>query len=225
LSTERAVFFDLDGTLLDRRLSFKLFVERQLERFAATMHVPSRSEYVERAVALDRNGFAPREELFGGLAADFHFPTALVDELVVDFRARFASECLAFQGSAQTLASLKGSGVRLGLITNGSAAMQEGKIEALGFSRYFDAILISELEGVRKPEGEIFQRAARRLAVDPANAVHVGDNPDADVRGAKASGMRAIWIRDDFWPQATDADHTIDRIDEVPSVVASWAGG
>jgi FMN phosphatase YigB (HAD superfamily) len=61
---------------------------------------------------------------------------------------------------------------------------------------------------LRKPASEIFQRAARRRAVDPANSVRVGDNPDADVRGAKSSGMHAIRIRDDFWPDATDHDRS-----------------
>ena len=58
--------------------------------------------------------------------------------------------------------------------------------------RYFDtlAIAYSDEVGFRKPDARIFQRSLAALGVAPARALHVGDNPDADVLGARRLGMR-----------------------------------
>jgi hypothetical protein len=86
-----------------------------------------------------------------------------------------------------------------------------------------DTVLISEIEGVRKPELEAFSRAAERLAVNLEESVFVGDNPDDDVRGSKNAGMRAVWVRDSWWPQPVEADAVVDHVEGVLSVVAGWA--
>ncbi len=55
------------------------------------------------------------------------------------------------------------------------------------------AVTISESVGVRKPRPEIFRHALEALGVEPEETVHVGDNLDADIRGASLLGMRPIW--------------------------------
>ena len=74
----------------------------------------------------------------------------------------------------------------MGLITNGAVDSQQPKIDGLGIARYFDTMLISEAEGVAKPDAEIFRRATDNLGVSPDQAVMIGDNPEADIRGAKS---------------------------------------
>ena len=57
-----------------------------------------------------------------------------------------------------------------------------------------DSILVSEKEGIRKPDPEIFWRAASRLSLKPEDCLFVGDNPVADILGATDAGMQAIWV-------------------------------
>ena len=52
--------------------------------------------------------------------------------------------------------------MKLAVITNGLEVRQQRKMDALGITTWFDAILISEVEGVKKPDAEIFERAATR---------------------------------------------------------------
>jgi len=61
-----------------------------------------------------------------------------------------------------------------------------------------------------------------RLDVAPSDCVFVGDNAEADVRGAKGAGMRAVWIRDAWWEEPMEADAVIDEVRELPSVIESW---
>jgi putative hydrolase of the HAD superfamily len=148
LSDVRAVVFDLDGTLLDRRQSFERFVRDQWERFGSVLHAVNREEYVQSLIERDRDGYSPRDELFAGMLGQFELPSALAGTLLKDYRAGFPSACVLFPDAVQTLAALRAAGRKLGLITNGSVRMQGAKLTCLSLSPMFDAILISDAEGI-----------------------------------------------------------------------------
>ena len=126
----------------------------------------------------------------------FKLPSGVAETLLDDYRAGFPNACLLFPDAVQTLSRLRTSGLKLGLITNGSVRMQSRKLQCLALSPLFDTILISDAEGISKPDRQIFHRALERLNANPAQAVFVGDHPEVDVAGARAAGMQAIWRRD-----------------------------
>lgn len=72
--------------------------------------------------------------------------------------------------------------MKVGLVTHGRQSIQKATIEALGIWGLLDQILISESEGVRKPDPEIFFRAASRLELRTTECCFVGDHPEADGR-------------------------------------------
>jgi hypothetical protein len=57
------------------------------------------------------------------------------------------------------------------------------------------------------------------LKVEPSETIFVGDNPIADVAGAKAAGMRAIWVEDAHWEEPAIADGKITRLSELPDLI------
>jgi putative hydrolase of the HAD superfamily len=215
----QAVVFDLDGTLLDRRSSFERFMRDQWQRFSRVLQPVAQAEYVRTMIARDRDGYAPRDELFGGLLARFELPSELAETLLRDYRAGFPSACVLFPDAAETLSSIRAAGLRLGLITNGSVHMQSRKLECVALKSAFDAILISDAEGVSKPHPEIFRRALERLTIRPEHAVFVGDHPDVDVYGARSAGMKAVWRRDRTLSRAVDADAIIEELGDLLSLL------
>jgi putative hydrolase of the HAD superfamily len=215
----KAVVFDLDDTLLDRRRSFERFIRNQWERFAQSLHTLEQERYVQAAVRFDADGYAPRKELFARVIAQFQLPLDMAETLLSDYRTGFPSACVLFPDAALILASLRASGLKLGLITNGSVRMQSRKLDWLALARSFDTILISDAEGIRKPDPRIFHRAMERLNVAPARSAFVGDNPVVDMAGARGAGMHAIWRRDPRVSAMVEADAVIDELSDLPSVL------
>jgi putative hydrolase of the HAD superfamily len=217
----QAVVFDLDGTLLDRRRSFERFVRDQWERFAHCLQTAADQEqYVRSLIEHDRDGYAPRTSLFADVITRFNLPPDLAQTLLNDYRVGFPDACLLFPDAVQTLARLRTSGLKLGLITNGSIRMQSRKLQSLALSPLFDTILISDAEGIRKPDHRIFHRALERLNINPDQAVFVGDHPEVDVAGARAAGMQAIWRRDPSVPRMIEADGVIEELGDI----LTWLG-
>jgi len=111
---------------------------------------------------------------------------------------------ISFQGYFQSLKARpcasrtlkKLSGVyALGLVSNFTyAPVIYAGVRKLGFSLYFNCILVSDDVGWRKPHPRIFEEALKRLNKNVEQAVFVGDNPTEDIQGAKAIGMKAIFI-------------------------------
>jgi putative hydrolase of the HAD superfamily len=225
LSEIRAITFDLDGTMLDRRATFEVFARSQIIRFARFFTDVDHDLFFDRVVELDRDGSASKERVFAGPAEEFGLPAEAVTALPADFRDRFPLECVAFPGLDDVLSRLNRAGYRLAVITNGGVRIQQRKIDVMGIEPAFDYIAISEGEGVRKPDPEIFRRTLERLDVSPEEAVHVGDNPGADVAGAKAAGLRAIWHRGPRFDAAPGADAEITSITQVPEVVTRLGAG
>jgi len=82
----------------------------------------------------------------------------------------------------------------LGLITDGFKTLQRAKLVRFKLLDYFDGIFISEEVRCSKPFPAIFRAALKRAGCEPDEAVMVGDNPNADVRGALGVGMRAMHL-------------------------------
>ena len=219
----RAVLFDLDGTLLDRRATFRRHLELQLGRHPDMFDREQAPRYVRRLLAMDENGTLDRAAFFDLAEADFGLAPGSAATLAADFERWFPEECVPLPGIAETLPALRELGLALGLITNGRSLIQRRKLRGLGLEASFDTVVISEELGVRKPDARIFLHALERLDVEAAQAAYVGDNPAPDIAGARGAGLKAVWRRDDFWPEPTDADHVIDDLTEIPPWVLGLA--
>ena len=81
---------------------------------------------------------------------------------------------------------------KIGILTNGVEEVQRRKIEKFGLDSLVDEIIISNPEGVRKPDIKIFELAKERLKGD--NYIYIGDTFEEDVKPAKEVGFKTIYI-------------------------------
>ena len=78
---------------------------------------------------------------------------------------------------------------RLVAVTNGNANL--GKI---GIDHLFHAVVTAVDAGAPKPQQAIFRLASERAGVSPGNILHIGDDPNTDVEGARNAGFRTAWM-------------------------------
>jgi putative hydrolase of the HAD superfamily len=104
----------------------------------------------------------------------------------------------------------------LGALTNGNADIY--KTDA---AEYFDFAFLAEDVGASKPHPDMFQAALEQAGVPAAEIVHVGDDPDHDVRGAREMGMRTVWVnlRGKAWPGGERADEEIEDLQQLPAAI------
>ncbi|KZX56997.1 phosphatase [Halioglobus sp. HI00S01] len=109
---------------------------------------------------------------------------------------------------------------RIGALTNGNADIY--KTDA---GEYFDFAFLAEEFGSAKPAPDMFQAAMARSGARADEIVHVGDNPDHDVRGALEVGMYTVWmnLRDTPWPDGPRAHEEVTSLGELPAAIARIA--
>ena len=196
-----AVLFDLDETLLDRTASLQSFLADQYERFSQGLGDVAFEAWRDRFLTLDARGLVHKSVVYCELLREFGGDPSMAETLLADYRHKCCEHACASPSMAETLTALRATGLKLGIVTNGEATFQSCHIEALGLRELVDAVLISETEGLRKPEKAMFMRAANRLNVQPEECLFVGDSPAADILGAHAAGMQTAWFPNGTnWP-------------------------
>ena len=220
--TIRAVLFDLDETLLDRSGSLIEFLSDQHARFGRQLGNGPFERWRDRFLALDDRGRVSKSDVYPAILDAFGGDAACAPALLADYQVNCCRYARANPGMAETLRSLRASGRALGIVTNGQTDFQTRHIDALHLGLMVDAILISEAEGVRKPDPALFHRAAERLSVSAKECLFVGDDPVSDIRGAHNAGMRTAWLHGGReWPgsAAPIPGVTIDRLSQVLELV------
>lgn len=79
--------------------------------------------------------------------------------------------------------------------------------------------MISEIEGLRKPNIEIFQRAMERLELQPQETIFVGDHPINDVAASINAGMKGIWKEDNYFERPSSEHLSIKDLREIKDIL------
>jgi len=214
----KAVLFDLDGTLLNRDKSVELFINQQYERLHELLsHIP-KEQYISRFIELDNHGYVWKDKVYQQLIDEFNISSITWEELLQDYVEEFKHHCVGFPHIHEMLEGLKNNKIALGMITNGYGQFQMDNIKALDIEKYFDVILVSEWEGIKKPNPKIFMSALEKLNVEPSESVFIGDHPENDVKAGQNVGMKGILKKDNQWTDI-EADAIIDDYLELPLIL------
>ncbi|MHB8683989.1 MAG: HAD family hydrolase [Dehalococcoidia bacterium] len=202
-----AVFFDMDGTILDWQTGMEESWLASCEAhcdgsFApAALHEAIRARRTwfwddpERARAGRLDLDAASREIVRHAFADVGLrDIQIADGIADDYRSRRTAAITPYPGAIETLAALRERGARLALLTNGGAESQRRSIERFSLAQYFDCIVIEGEFGCGKPDARVFRHALAAVGCEPATAWMVGDNLEADIAPAVALGLHAVWV-------------------------------
>jgi HAD superfamily hydrolase (TIGR01549 family) len=201
-----AIFLDLGNTLrvLVRDPEHQAAARRKIVEVVGTDEDPVafceklNTRYKEyRKWAFEHLKEAPEAELWTRwLAPDFPAEkiAPLGPELTYQFRQSMGRRVVVERGRA-VVEELQQRGYTLGIISNliGSREIPEW-MEADGFKKYFEAVVLSSVFGKRKPDPAIYLEAARLARVEPSLCAYVGDNLKRDVTGSRQAGFGMVII-------------------------------
>ena len=225
-SDVKCITFDLDDTLWEcepviRRAEEALYAWLQ-EHYPLIADSYSLEELTQqrRMLLVEREDLrhdmtALRRAWISRLASEFGYSQDLVEPAVRWFR-KHRNQVELFD-EVESLLKRLGESYTIGAISNGNAELAE-----IGIDHLFDFIIFSSDTGVAKPDPEIYLTALARANAAPLEVIHVGDDPDYDVRGAAQVGIRTIWVNPKRrpWPGGERPDAIIQTVTELEDLLA-----
>jgi HAD superfamily hydrolase (TIGR01549 family) len=195
--------FDLDDTLVDRQTAFSLWLAEFVEEF----NLPSDAPIVISRI--DADGYASRDLFFQQIKESFEID-ATTEELLARYFAEYPSFFAVDAATIGALRKLRSLDWKIAVVTNGPPS-QMRKLEVASLIDEVDAVCISGVLGVSKPEAGIFEEAAKRCG-RPLDGWMIGDSPSADIVGGHLVGLRTIWM---------NHGRVWDSIDPTPDATAA----
>jgi N-acetyl-D-muramate 6-phosphate phosphatase len=185
----RAVFFDVDGVLIDSLPQHLQICCDKAQEFGLDLKIPNVDEFRE----LVRRGTKVSPMRYFFLAVGF--PESYVERAVADYEQEFMRRYRpkAFAGIDNMLASLRKVGLDLGLVTSNTRA---NVVPALGHSmKYFDERCLFFFDRYPEPKTKpwFLAEGSRVQGVEPEECIYVGDQPN-DATAATEVGMRFLGV-------------------------------
>ena len=196
----KVILFDADETLFDFHRSERHAFAQTMQEFGfpyeESLFLPAYQE-INTAIwkEFEEGRIAQKDlkvERFRRFAvrigADFH-----PDDFAFAYETNLGAACFLLEGSEALVAALHRTH-RLAIITNGLKRVQEVRIAQSPISHYFDAILISEVAGVSKPDPRIFDLVLSEIGhADRKSVLMVGDSLTSDIQGGINAGIDTCW--------------------------------
>lgn len=244
----KAIIFDVDDTLLDwepREQDWFEYDRLHLEKvyaYASKLHpLPDFNTFadLEQAVTVEswmEGGQTLEAPNLGHVLAEtllrLGFPADKIDipALLEAYEWEGMPGVLPFPDVPGVLEALRTQGLKLGLITNAFQPMwmRDRELNAVGLPPELFACRTSSADvGYLKPHPAVFQHTLDALAVNPEEAVFVGDNLEADIAGAQGIGMRAVLRTTNADPSLDSAqpDAAVDSLEQLLPLLDGWYPG
>lgn len=218
-----AILFDLDSTLClsdqdEEAVLAETFDSVPVEQYctgadmvAATKHIPT---------AETSHQFY--EFCFEAAAQQADVEDAHASALATAYEECRDYSAVSFRPGAEA-ALEAASEANLGLVTNGDEPTQTVKLDALGISDVFDALVFVDPSGgvPPKPDPAPFERALAELDAKPEDTVHIGDSLGADVAGANALGIDSVWVphEEHVTNPTPEPTYTFPSLAEFPTIL------
>ena len=195
MNDKKAIIFDLDDTLIDRKAAIKAYSKVFVDSHFPCMDICRRAHMITDMINNDSNGYINREEFYKILIERWDWPDAPpIKFLEEEWNNEFPKQAVPKDNMDFVLDELKRKTYKIGLITNGHSLFQNRKIDVIGIRSKLDDIIISKEVMLTKPDPEIFYLACRNLDMQPEEIIFVWDNLCNDVYGSINAGMTAVWL-------------------------------
>lgn len=230
-TSTKDIFFDLDHTIWDFDRNAEETLHELYHLYALKeIGLHSADQFIEVYTGNNHALWADyhlgkiskevlRETRFSKTFTDMGVPADLVPSKFEDDYVRICpTKTNLFPQAHETLTYLSAK-YKLHLISNGFQESTEMKIEKTALGSYFDTIVISECVGYNKPDKAIFEFALKGANATVAESLMIGDSIEADIRGAQAFGMKAIFFNPERKEKPADVEHEIIELKQLMEIL------
>lgn len=220
----KAIIFDLDNTLVN----FWAFKKEASHEAAKAMVGAGLPMSAERAETLIFNIYKTHgveyQQTFSDVIKPFGFDKPKFEKIrdagIVAYLRKKGAVLKPYPGVVETLAELKKT-YRLAVLTDAPREQAHQRLAFTGLGEYFDEVGTFHDTSVMKPGAEPFLHICKKLGVEPAHALMVGDNPGRDMKGARDVCMKTCLAKYDpyFENEGPKSDFEIEKPGELLEVV------
>ena len=228
------IFIDLDDTIFDFTKAERIAVAKTLDGFG----LDATDEVLDRHHVLNlyqwkqlEKGLITRDQVkvrrYENLFSEFGI-NASASEAAKTYEHNLGIGHYFLPGAEDFL---KWASVRynLYLVSNGTAAVQDSRIESGGIASYFKGIYISERLGKNKPSKEFFEQVFDNIISDidckfsVADSIIVGDSLTSDIRGGNGVSLTSVWfnMRDEKNDTDIVPSYTVKDFEELKGLLVT----
>ncbi len=213
----KAVFFDLDGTLLDSAPDFFAAMHRLMDEYqqARVAETAIRATVSDGARALTTLGFDLGLEEVGF--------TERHQRLLEIYYEEMGKNCVLFPRMNELLTQIKNAGLFWGIITNKPERFTDPILERLALTIQPNLVICPDHVNNTKPDPEPLILACHKVGCKPHEAIYIGDH-QRDIDCAIAAGSPSIavsfgYIKSSDRIENWNADHIADNADDIWNII------
>jgi len=238
----KAVFFDLDETLIENKIPVRELFARMYFDFEEQLGEQNKEVFFstlrQQAANLWGSMFdtdiAPEQQFVNCFASCVEATDSAsgdgaltIGQSMFDHYENLSSNNVVFHdGAVELITELNSRGIITGLITNGMEQIQLGKVHALDIHNMVDHVTVSAQARAHKPQSPVFNLALERATVSADQAIQIGDHATNDVAGAIRAGMGGVFynpgdlvLEESFADLAERPTHHIKHLSQVLDLI------
>ncbi len=188
----KAVLFDLDNTLMDFMSMKKISCEAAISAMIdAGLDLEHDKAYDKLFELYGKYGIEHQkifQEFLSAVNGEIDYK--ILSSGVTAYRRVQAGFMRPYPHVRATLIALRERGIKLGILSDAPKMRAWLRLSEMSLTDFFDTVITLDDTGEMKPSPKAFSAAVKGLGVEAGRILFVGDNPERDIKGAKAAGMK-----------------------------------
>ncbi|MCX8158397.1 MAG: TIGR02253 family HAD-type hydrolase [Candidatus Diapherotrites archaeon] len=219
----RAVFFDLDNTLIDfMRMKSQSCEAAILAMVDAGLEIDKKRAKDELYSLFQQYGMEDPlifQRLIERLTGEINY--RVLASAINAYRKTQIGLVIPYPGTRRTLVGLKERGLKLGVVSDAPKLKAWLRLTEMNIAEFFDFVIALEDTGVTKPNKKPFEMALKISEIEADKILFVGDNPERDIKGAKSAGMKTALAKYGQYVKSKHikADYELKRIIDILKII------
>ena len=189
----KAIYFDLDNTLIDRNAAMDNCMMAFFEQYLPHYSYPKEQNQI---LLKDNWGYTPREEFCIWFITVYQPQNWTSNTFWLYIKKTIHQYIPPLSSNLISLLETLKKDYLIGILTNGSVENQTAKIQKTNLDDIFrpETIHISAQYNLSKPHPILFQQIITQTKLPPSKITYIGDDPIKDIGGAQQVGMKTVWV-------------------------------